>query len=661
MREKFARRQIKEKLMIFVITATLIVAVISGGLGMLLTNYSTNSAVKKNLSELPKLAAMAAQNSISTYTYTIGEIASNEVLSSEASTPEEKDAFVKGRAAAYYMRTAGYADATGYDVVNKVDISAEPFFKAALAGTAYMSAPYINSSKDDAYMVVSAPVKRDEQVVGVAYFYCDTYLLQTIVADLQVGEMGYAYILDKEGTVIASPDQSAVFQKKNVIKQAEISGGRGLKAQAKVEKKMISGESGIGSYSGSDGKILQGYAMIAATDGWSVAIAINQNEFMRTANIGNVIQLIFILGCIVATYFVAKKLAQSLASPIVSCAKRLEQLAEGDLTSPVPVVDSEDEIKTLADSTSNLIWNFSLIVQEFTSVLSSIAEGDLTQKEIEGYFPGDFAALREHLHTINRRLNETISGIAEAAEQVSAGASHVATTSVALSDGVAEQTKTVEQLVETVADINQIAHHTAELAEQARTSAEGAGNQLAASNEYITNLNDAMENISVSSGEIRKVIETIESIAARTNMLALNASIEAARAGDAGKGFAVVASEVGVLAAKSAEAVNATKELIERSMDAVGNGNAVVTKVTSSLSEVIELASDSVSKMQVVAQAVESQTEEMQKIITNTDRISDVVQATAHTAEESEQTSHELYGQADTLKNLIGGFSLRKE
>ena len=120
-------------------------------------------------------------------------------------------------------------------------------------------------------------------------------------------------------------------------------------------------------------------------------------------------------------------------------------------------------------------------------------------------------------------------------------------------------------------------------AEEARASTGQAGAQVEASNEYVKQLNVAMQNISNSSEEIGKIIATIENIAFQTNILALNAAVEAARAGTAGKGFAVVADEVRNLASKSDEAAKATKDLIENSITAVREGADVVSKVTDSL------------------------------------------------------------------------------
>ncbi len=646
-------KNIRTKLTFLFATAALIVGVISGLIGVLVTNYSTESAIQANMTEMPGVAAMAAQNSISTYTFVMGEIATNPVLTSTTVSHEEKDAFVKAKAAAYYMRTAGYADVNGQDPVNGRDLSKEPFFVAAMAGNTYMSTPYVNAAKDDAHLAVGVPVRSDDgTIIGVAYFHCDTFLLQTIIADLQIGDNGFSYILDKEGTVIASKDQTEVFNKKNAIVE------NGSSAQAAAERLMLSGESGITSYKTENDTVTLAYAPIPSTDGWSIGIAISDNEFTAPARKGNTFQVGIILVVYLIILVIAFVVSDSIAKAIVQCEVRLRKLAEGDLTSDVPKTKRKDEIGALAKSTAHIVETLRDMLGELMGMLSGMSGGDLTIKEIKSSYPGDFAALQENLEVVNLKFNQIVSGIADAANHVSVGAEEVSSSSSSLSQGASDQARTVEELSATAREISNVSTQTAALSVKVCEGAQSAGAHLAESNEHIKHLNDAMKNITESSDEIGKIIATIENIAFQTNILALNAAVEAARAGDVGKGFAVVAEEVRTLATRSDQAAKATKELIEGSMRAVTQGSSVVEKVTESISEVITLAGESVANMQVVAEAVEGQNNTIQSMITEVESLSDVVITTSAMADESAAASQELSDQADTLKQLIGGFKV---
>lgn len=654
-------RKIQTKIIAMVVLATIGVSLTAGFMGTLVTRYSTTSALEKNLLETSKLAALAAENMISTYTLTISEMASNPILSDENVSSEEKQAFIQARADAYYMRFGGMADASGYDAVHELDISGQPFFQAAVQGNNYMSTPYIDG--DDTYLMVASPIWKDDVVTGVLYFQCDTYILQSIIEGLQIGEEGEAYILDKNGTTIAYVDQEAVLTQENVMREAAANpGDEGLKTVAAIESRMTAGEIGVERfyYEADQSNNMQGYAPIAGTDGWSIAVTIDEDEFMRPADYGSIFQIVICVCACVIVIIISLKVSHSIATPVVKCAHRLQALAQGDLRSPVPQVKGRDETRILADSTAQLVKDFGGIVEEMKTVLGAIADGDLSQEVSGECYPGDFAILWESLRVISEKLNNAMAGIVSASGQVSAGSDQVASTASILSQGAVEQTDAVEELSGTISNMSTEAKGIAQLTGQAKNVVNSAGGKLQESSGYIDSLNEAMSQITESSKEISRIIDTIENIAFQTNILAINASVEAARAGTSGKGFAVVAEEVRNLAVKSDEAAKATQELIGRSVKAVEDGSVVVEKVTDSVITAVELAGQAVERMEQVAKAVEYQTDAIGQVAAGIGQISGVVQNNSATAQESAATSQELSGQAELLKQLVGSFRLKR-
>ena len=602
---------------------------------------------------------MAAENKIATYTLTVAEMASNPILVDENVSPEEKQAFIQERTDAYYMRFGGMADTEGYDVIHDVDISEEPFFQAAVQGNSYMSAPYIDG--EDIYLMVAAPIREGGAVKGVLYFQCDTDILQSIIEGLKIGEEGEAYILDKEGTTIAYVDQESVLNRENVMREAAAApGDEGLQTVAAIEKKMTLGEVGVERfyYAEDQSNNIQSYAPIAGTDGWSIAVTVDEDEFMRPAEYGNFIQTVVCAVACLVIIVISMRVSHSIAMPVVRCAKRIQALSQGDLGSPVPQVKSKDETRILADSTAQLVKDFGTIIHEMQDILGAIADGDLT-REVSGQpYPGDFAVLWESLRVISEKLNATMAGIVSASGQVSTGSDQVAATAAVLSQGAVEQTSSVEELSGTISNMSAEAKEIAQMTEQAKDVVGEAGGKLQESSAYIDSLNQAMSQITQSSDEIRRIIDTIENIAFQTNILALNAAVEAARAGTSGKGFAVVAEEVRELANKSDQAAKATKELIERSVKAVGSGSFVVGKVTDSVTAAAKMAGEAVEQMEQVAKGVEDQTDAIEQAAAGIGQISGVVQNNSATAEESAATSQELSSQAAMLQQLVGSFRL---
>lgn len=654
-------KKIQTKIIVMVVLATICVSLIAGTMGTLVTRYSTISALEKNILETAELAALAAENMISTYTLTISEMASNPILVDENISAEEKQSFIQERADAYYMRMGGMADTNGYDAVHGVNISGEPFFQAAVRGNSYMSTPYIDGS--DSYLMVAAPILEDDIVKSVLYFQCDTDILQSIIDGLQIGEEGEAYILDKDGTTIAYVDQETVMSRENVMQEATANpGNEGLQTVAAIERKMVAGEVGVERfyYAEDQSNNIQSYAPIAGTDGWSIAVTIDEDEFMRPADYGNLIQIIICVVVCILVIAVSLKVSHSITAPVVKCANRLLTLSKGDLKSPVPQVKGKDETRILADSTAQLVKDFGQIVHEMEGVLGAIANGDLSREVSGQCYPGDFAVLWESLRVISEKLNSTMAGIISASGSVSTGSEQVASTAAVLSQGAMEQTDAIEELSGTISNMSTEAKGIAGLTGEAKDVVNGAGGKLQESGEYIDSLNYAMNQITESSNEISRIIDTIENIAFQTNILAINASVEAARAGESGKGFAVVAEEVRNLAIRSDQAAKATQELIGRSVRAVEDGSLVVEKVTDSVITAVQLASQAVVQMEQVAKAVDHQTEAIEQVATGIEQISGVVQNNSATAQESAATSQELSGQAEMLKHLVSSFRLRR-
>ena len=392
----------------------------------------------------------------------------------------------------------------------------------------------------------------------------------------------------------------------------------------------------------------------------AAALAVAQANIIKQQNLTSNIALAVIIGVmVVATVVVllmATKIIKSLVEPSTQVRNALVGFSQGNLGVPV-AFSGKNELGEMCEALRTSQGVLHSVIQDISDTTGQMAKGNF-DVELTATFPGDLAPIQQSINQFVVRMSDTITNISQSATQVSAGSEQVSNSSQSLAQGATEQASAVEELAATINDISTSSKQTAASAEEARASTGQAGAQVEASNEYVKQLNVAMQNISSSSEEIGKIIATIENIAFQTNILALNAAVEAARAGSAGKGFAVVADEVRNLASKSDEAAKATKDLIENSITAVREGADVVGKVTDSLERTTVLAGDVVRLMDQVTEAVENQTTAISQITEGIDQISAVVQTNSATSEECAAASEELSSQANIMHQLMAEFKV---
>ncbi len=654
-------RKIRTRIMMIVLAAVLICAGALCGFSALAISYSTNSTAEKILLQTAELAAHDAENVIKSYTYVVGEIATNQILTNPEISAEEKQKFIDEKVAQYYMQGGGLLDTTGTNNLTGVSYAGQDFFKSALEGKTYFSTPYVSEDQQTASIMVSAPVKQGDTVTGVLYFACDNTVLQDIVNGISIGEEGDGYILDKTGTTIAYADQSLVLTKSNAIQESAASpNDQPLADLAAVEKRMVQGETGIGRYQYGDIQSLQGFTTIPGTDGWSIGVTVSEGEMMIAANISSLLMLgIGVAICVIGA-LAALRIGKSISTPIEQCTQRLAMLAQGDIHSPVPEVKRKDELGVLADSLRNATEKFDLYIGEISYALSEFANNNYDLRQPKEHFLGDFASIEESVMKLMKEMSATMQQIEESAKLVSMNADQLSTGAQMLAQGATEQSSSVEELSSTIASINQQVSENAKAAGQANELVDQAEVFVTNSNDKMNSLMQAMEHINEKSGQIGKIIQTIEDIAFQTNILALNASVEAARAGSAGSGFAVVADEVRVLAAKSAEAAKNTAALIDESVQAINKGVTLTDDAANELQMVVQSTGEVSKLVKQIAIASNMQADSIAQVETGVAQISDVVHSSSANSEESAASSEELSGQADLLKHLIDKFKIKR-
>lgn len=374
-----------------------------------------------------------------------------------------------------------------------------------------------------------------------------------------------------------------------------------------------------------------------------------------------VLSITIVIVAVVITFIITRKLTRVIVTPLLEIERAMVALAEGDFKSTDIDYSSGDELGVLADKVQETVSRVKDIIVDIVTICNAFGGGDLTVKsQCKDKYIGDYKNIVQGLYYVKETLTKALVKIEESAEQVYSSSSEVSNAAQALSQGATEQASSIEELSATITQISDQINENARNAIKANEVSSNAGRELSNSNSKMSNMINAMGDISAKSDEISKIIKTIDDIAFQTNILALNAAVEAARAGSAGKGFAVVADEVRSLAGKSAEAAKSTAALIEETISAVQNGTTIVDETAQSLQSVMNEAQDSIELVSQIATASNEQADAVSQITMGIEQISIVVQTNSATAEESAASSEELAAQSNMLKNLIDKFQVDK-
>ena len=321
----------------------------------------------------------------------------------------------------------------------------------------------------------------------------------------------------------------------------------------------------------------------------------------------------------------------------------------------------QDEIGELSRSISEVIGRSKKIVFDLRDRLDAMAGGNFTENLESEEYVGDYAPLLESLKHIQEDMNRTLQEVHASSVQVLSSAEQVNTGAQSLSQGATEQASSIEELSANMQDISQSIQASTKTAGDAYKLQGEAGVAVLQSNEKMEEMRKAMDDITAKSNEISKIIKTIDDIAFQTNILSLNAAIEAARAGAAGKGFAVVADEVGNLAQKSAKAAQNTGLLIEETIEAVEKGAKITEETAESLNSVSKSTEEVNTLIEKISAASSKDLEGITSLNQGLQQISSVVQANSATAEQSAAASEELTGQANKMNELVERFQLKEE
>lgn len=517
-----------------------------------------------------------------------------------------------------------------------------PAHAQLMAGNIYHGKAYLFGHH---YMTKYLPI-RDAKNAVIGALFVGTNIdnvvgeIEKVITAVKVGKTGYAYVIDAgstntKGQFLLHPDNKNIG--KNTLEMKD-SDGRFF------FKEMLDSKTGFLTYTwknSDESKAREKFSIYTTTKAWGWLIACSGYNKELYAAAGK-IQVYILLASIICSILLGLLVAyaiRKLLSPLKETSDLLERIAEGDLTVKLSV-SSSDEIGKMQQACQYMV----------------------------------------------SKLNETLKRAADNAAQVASSASQLEVTSEQMATGteeVAAQALTVatagEEMAATSTDIANNCQMAAEGAKGANETALNGSRLVESTLEVmeriavrVKNSATTINSLGVRSEEIGNIVSTIEDIADQTNLLALNAAIEAARAGEQGRGFAVVADEVRALAERTTKATREIGEMInaiqaetkhavlemEEGVTEAEIGTAEAAKSGSALKEIVDQINHVAMQVNQIATAAEEQTATTSEISSNMQQITEVVRGTSQGAQESAAAASQLARVSEELHQVVAQFKL---
>jgi methyl-accepting chemotaxis protein len=546
-----------------------------------------------------------------------------------------------------------------------VNVAGRDYLDKALKGTPNVGSVVISRATGRVSCTAASPIysSTGKDITGVVMVGFELKLLSDIFEKMKIGKTGFAYIVDKNGFYITHPVKERIL-KENIFQ---------IKGMETASEMVKQGKSGITEYT------LEGIRKVAAVSpvpitGWSVVSSVPVAELYAAARFTrNVIIAIGVISLILASaifYF----FAGSITLPLTNVVEAAQKIAGGDLAVEVTSAERQDEIGDLAQAFTGMIRSLKDKVQ----IAQKIAGGDLTV----GAAPLTDAdvlgnAFSTMVATLRRQIQEIVEGVnvlASSGSEIMASVSQLTSGAAETSTAVSETTTTVEEVKQTTDVSSQKAKHVAELGQKSveisragLKSIEDTINGMNRIKEQVESIADMVVRLSEQSQAIGEIIATVNDLAEQSNLLAVNASIEAAKAGEQGKGFAVVAQEIRSLAAQSKQATTQVRNILfdvqkaissavmatELGSKAVEEGVRLSTQAGKAIDVLADSVTESTNAAIQIAASSQQQLIGMDQVVSAMGNIREAALQMASSTKQTEKSAHDLHSLGLRLQEIV--------
>ncbi|ONI38928.1 hypothetical protein AN639_04165 [Candidatus Epulonipiscium fishelsonii] len=515
----------------------------------------------------------------------------------------------------------------------------------------YVTKPYKGAGSGANIITVSTKVYDEKNnVVGVVGANTFLDLLFKEVEVLRNPDGGYIFIINDEQEVLVHFDENYLTKEEKYLTLHEVN--------ADFDKVLEGDENEINFGETSSGESVYGLYRNVPNTAWKIisnypSKYVNQTlavEFIRSVAIGTI--------AIVVTMLFIKKLTREYIKPLEKVVDVLESVKEGNLDLNVSLIPKNSyELNALVNSTETISIFLKSYIGEIAEILECFANGDFTANTTQKYI-GDFSAINTSINNITVSLIRLLKDTTDSAVEVGAGAKQIANSAQNLADLTQNQNVLVEGFKQ---DTNNIFNSVSESINEIQITTELIHEVSQRANEgkdVMEQMVTAIKAINKSTEKISEVIQGIESIAQETNILALNASIEASRAGEAGKSFSVVATQVRELSINTSKIVKQINTLLEDNLNSVKQGENMVDLTSHTLQEIISSVEKTTEASKNLTKNTSNQKQLINQLSKGSEELSDGIKYNADISTENLAISEELTAHAEALKAQLQRFKI---
>ncbi len=618
-----------------ILLAASCVVVLMFALFTLYNDYLQRNSIRENLQatlhQAGELTSSSVQNWMSGRVLVVENLAQNIAyqgagadvagLVSQSTLTSNFQFIYMGQASGVFTQRPDEKMPDGYDPRQR------PWYKQAVIADKTMITPPYKASVGGLVVTIAAPVKKQGELLGVVGGDLSLDSLVKIINAVDFGGLGYAFLVSADGQMIVSPDSKEVMKNIN-----ELYAGSNLRITSDVQDVTVAGMERIFSFTPITG---------LPNAQWYIGLSIDKDKAYAPLSKFRTSAFIAMVIAVAAIALLMSLLISVLMRPLITMGRAMQDIArgEGDLTRRLAVTGN-DEFADLGNAFNQFVERIHGSIREVSAVTGQV-------------------------HQLSGRVTASSNASIMGSEEQSARTSSVAA-------AINELGAAAQEIARNAADASLHASGASDQAHGGRKIVDQAIQAMAQLSEKISLSRTQIETLNASTDDIGKILDVIKGISQQTNLLALNAAIEAARAGEAGRGFAVVADEVRSLAHRTQESAEEIHRMITALQ--VGSREAVVTmnasqssseasvevanKAGVSLVSVTQRIGEIDGMNQSVATATEEQTAVVEALNVDITQINVLNQQGIENLNQTLVDCSALAEQADRLKQLVGSFRI---